>query len=514
MPFSAFGLHPDLLAGIKELGFTRPTPIQNDAIPPAMAGKDVLAAAATGSGKTAAFLLPILHRLMGKKRGTTRALILTPTRELAAQIDEHLRDLAVHTPLSGAAIYGGVGMGPQEHAFRSGVDVLVATPGRLLDHFSRPYAKLDGLEILVLDEADRMLDMGFLPDIRRVLRHLPVKRQTLFFSATLPPPIVELSQEMLKKPAMISIERKAAPAAGITQAIFPVSQDLKLALLETLLKRGEIQSAIVFTRTKHRANRVFEQLEQRHVKVARIHGNRSQVQRTDALNGFKSGKYRILVATDIAARGIDVEALSHVVNFDVPHLPEDYIHRVGRTARAEMTGDAITFVAPDEENDLRAIERAINRRLPRVTVPDFDYAQRPAEKLEIPIQERIAAIRARKAEERARAKAKLERKAGGGSATAKAPAGGGRPGGSGGGRPAGGGGGRPASGGGGGRPASGGGRPGGGGGRPSGPGGSGPRPGGSRPSGGGGRPSGGGTPRPASPAGTGSDRGGRGRRRP
>ncbi|MEA2568879.1 MAG: ATP-dependent helicase RhlE [Acidobacteriota bacterium] len=411
MPFSTFGLHPDLLRGIKELGFTRPTPIQNDAMPPAIAGRDVLAAAATGSGKTAAFLLPIMHRLIGKKRGTTRALILTPTRELAAQIDEHLRDLAIHTPISGAAIYGGVGMGPQEHAFRSGVDVLVATPGRLLDHFKQPYAKLDGLEILVLDEADRMLDMGFLPDIRRVLRHIPTKRQTLFFSATLPPPIVELSQEMLKKPAMISIERKAEPAVGIAQSVFPVGDDLKLALLDTLLTRGEIRSAIVFTRTKHRANRVYEQLEGRRVGVARIHGNRSQVQRTDALAGFKSGKYRILVATDIAARGIDVEALSHVVNFDVPHLPEDYIHRVGRTARAEMTGDAITFVSPEEETDLRAIERAIGKRLPRVTVPDFDYAQKPAQKLEIPIQERIAAIRARKAEDRARAAEKAARRA-------------------------------------------------------------------------------------------------------
>jgi ATP-dependent RNA helicase RhlE len=411
MPFSKFGLHTDLLRGIKELGFTRPTPIQIDAIPPAMAGKDLLAAAATGSGKTAAFVLPILHRLIEKKRGTTRALIVTPTRELAAQIDEHLRDLAVHTPLSGAAVFGGVGMGPQEHAFRSGVDVIVATPGRLLDHFQYPYAKLAGLEVLVLDEADRMLDMGFLPDIRRVLHHLPVKRQTLFFSATMPPPIVQLSREMLKNPVMISIERKAEPAAGIVQSVFPVSQELKLALLEALLSRGDIRSAIVFTRTKHRANRVYEQLEKRRVGVARIHGNRSQLQRTEALAGFKSGRYRILVATDIAARGIDVEALSHVVNFDVPHVPEDYIHRVGRTARAEMTGDAITFVAPDEEEDLRAIERAIGKRLPRVTVPDFDYARRPAEKLEIPIHERIAAIRAKKADDRARAKAKAERRA-------------------------------------------------------------------------------------------------------
>src|SRR6187397_2553106 len=257
MPFSSFGLHPDLLRGVKELGFTRPTPIQNDAMPPALEGRDVLACAMTGSGKSAAFLLPILNRLMGKPRGTTRALVLTPTRELAAQIEEHLRDLAVHTPLSGAAIYGGVGMGPQEHAFRTGVDVIVATPGRLLDHFQYKYAKLESLEVLVLDEADRMLDMGFLPDIRRVLKHLPTKRQTLFFSATMPDPIIRLSGEMLKNPATISIERKAAPATGITQSVFPVAQELKMSLLCALLERGEVKNAIVFTRTKHRANRLF-----------------------------------------------------------------------------------------------------------------------------------------------------------------------------------------------------------------------------------------------------------------
>lgn len=255
-----------------------------------------------------------------------------------------------------------------------------------------------------------MLDMGFLPDIRRVLKHVPAKRQTLFFSATMPPPIVQLSREMLKNPVMIAIERKAAPAVGITQSVFPVAQDVKLPLLQTLIDRGEIRNAIVFTRTKHRANRVYEKLQRRNVNVARIHGNRSQLQRTEALAGFKSGKYQILVATDIAARGIDVEALSHVVNFDVPHVPEDYIHRVGRTARAELTGDAITFVAPDEEADLRAIEKAIGKRLPRVTVPDFDYSHRATEKLEIPIQERIAAIRARKADDRARSQAKAARR--------------------------------------------------------------------------------------------------------
>src|SRR6266567_9000962 len=352
MSFSTFDLHPDLLRGIKELGFTRPTPIQIDAIPPAMAGKDVLAAAATGSGKTAAFVLPILNKLIGKKRGTTRALILTPTRELAAQIDEHLRDLAVHTPLSGAAVYGGVGAGPQEHAFRNGVDVIVATPGRLLDHFQYGYAKLEGLEILVLDEADRMLDMGFLPDIRRVLKHLPAKRQTLFFSATMPPPIMELTREMLHNPATINLERKSAPAIGIRQAVYAVREELKPALFVELMRRGDIGNVIVFTRTKHRANRLSDYLTKEDIPNAKIHGNRSQAQRTEALEGFKSGRYRCLVATDIVARGIDVEQLEHVVNFDVPHLPEDYIHRVGRTARADATGDAFTFVSPEEETDL------------------------------------------------------------------------------------------------------------------------------------------------------------------
>jgi len=411
MAFTSFGLHPDLLRGVKELGFTRPTPIQNDAIPPAMDGRDVLACAMTGSGKTAAFLLPILHRLFAKPRRTTRALVLTPTRELAAQIEEHLSQLAVHTPLTGAAVFGGVGMGPQEHAFRSGVDVVVATPGRLLDHFRFPYAKLAGLEILVLDEADRMLDMGFLPDIRRVLRHLPERRQTLFFSATMPPPIVQLTREMLKNPVTVNLERRAAPATGITQAVYPVPQDRKADLLIALLKTGNVKSVLVFTRTKHRANRLAERLLRSGVHCERIHGNRSQAQRTAALAGFKDGKFRVLVATDIAARGIDVEALSHVINFDVPNVPEDYIHRVGRTARAELTGDAFTFVAPDEEADLRAIERAVNARLLRVTLPDFDYTARAAERLEIPIHERIAEIRARKAGERQRAKEKAERRA-------------------------------------------------------------------------------------------------------
>ena len=411
MPFSSFGLHADLLKGVRELGFLRPTPIQSDAIPAALAGRDLLACAQTGSGKTAAFLLPILHHLIGRPRRTTRALVITPTRELAAQILEDMNALAVHTPLTGAAVYGGVGMGPQEHAFRSGVDVIVATPGRLLDHFRAPYAKLDGVEYLVLDEADRMLDMGFLPDVRRILRHVQGRRHTFFFSATMPPPIGALAAEILKNPVAINQQRQAAPAVGITQAVYPVSQDLKPALFLQLLQRGLVNEALVFTRTKHRANRLAEHLVEHKVRAARIHGNRSQAQRTEALAGFKGGKYRVLVATDIAARGIDVEALSHVVNFDVPAVPEDYIHRVGRTGRAELTGEAYTFVAPDEEGDLRAIERAIGKSLPRVTLPDFDYKARPQAKLEVPLAERIAAIRARKAGERARAWGNADRRA-------------------------------------------------------------------------------------------------------
>ena len=379
MPFATFGLDPLLLRGVRELGFTRPTPIQEQSIPPAMAGKDVLACAATGSGKTAAFGLPILHRLMGKPRRTTRALILTPTRELCAQIDAHLSEMAVHTPVTSAAVFGGVGMGPQEHAFRAGVDVIVATPGRLLDHFRHPYAALRGLEILVLDEADRMLDMGFLPDIKRVLRHIPAKRQTLFFSATMPAPIVALTRELLHGPVTINLDRQAAPAVGITQAAYPVDAKLKPLLLLALLRRGDMKSALVFTRTKHRANRLADWLERQGVRAARIHGNRSQSQRTLALEGFKAGRFDVLVATDIAARGIDVVALGHVVNYDVPAASEDYIHRVGRTGRAELTGEAFTFVAPEDEADLRAIERAIGKPLPRVQLPDFDYRQRPPE---------------------------------------------------------------------------------------------------------------------------------------
>jgi ATP-dependent RNA helicase RhlE len=406
--FNKFGLHADVLRAIEDLQFSRPTAIQSDAIPHAMAGRDLLACASTGSGKTAAFLLPIIERLRKEPRGSTRALIITPTRELAAQIVEHATALAKHTRIRAAAVYGGVGMKPQEDAFRKGVDIIVATPGRLLDHMQYKYVNFSKLEVLVLDEADRMLDMGFLPDIRRILRTLPAPgtRQTLFFSATMPPQIAELSREMLNQPATINIERKSAPAKGITQALYPVAQKLKTDLLIELLKRGDIGNVIVFTRTKHRANRLYEKLERAGFKVARIHGNRSQAQRTEALAGFKDGSYQALVATDIVARGIDVEALDHVVNFDVPNTPDDYIHRVGRTARADAIGDAFTFVSPDDEEMIRAIERATGRKIERRLLDGFDYNRKVEESLEIPIGQRVAEIRARKKMERERATAR------------------------------------------------------------------------------------------------------------
>ncbi len=411
MTFDSFDLHPDLLRGVADLGWSTPTSIQEDAIPEALAGRDVLACAATGSGKTAAFLLPVMQRLLDRPRGTTRVLVLTPTRELAAQITASFEALARHTPLTGAAVFGGVAIGPQERAFRDGVDILVATPGRLLDHFQNDYARLDDLEVLILDEADRMLDMGFLPDVRRVLARLPEARQNLLFSATLPPPIVELVHEMLREPVSIGVERRAVPVDGVDQAIFPVREDLKPWLLIDLLHREAIPGALVFTRTKHRANRLADLLARNGVACDRIHGNRSQAQRTEALARFKDGRLRVLVATDIAARGIDVEALSHVVNFDVPNIPEDYIHRVGRTARAGLTGEAFTLAAPEESPELAAIERAVGIRLPRRNVEGFDYDAEAPERFEVPLGERIASLRARRAEERARAREKAERKA-------------------------------------------------------------------------------------------------------
>jgi len=376
-----------------------------------MEGRDLLACAATGSGKTAAFLLPILHNLVGLSRGTTRALVLAPTRELALQIHDDLNGLARYTGLKSAAVHGGVGIGPQERAFRRGVDAIIATPGRLLDHFQYDYAKLAGLQYLVLDEADRMLDMGFLPDIRRVLRHIPDPKQTFFFSATMPPPIEKLTHEILRTPARIALQTRAQPAKGVTQALYPVAKGLKRALLIELFKRGIMDEALVFTRTKHRADRLCKSLNKAGITAERIHGNRSQPQRTKALAGFKSGEFQVLVATDIAARGIDVEALGHVVNFDLPAVPDDYIHRVGRTARAELTGEAFTLVAPEDEPDLRRIERAVGKQLPRVKLEGFSYDAPSEGPLEIPIKERIATIRAKKSEDRARSAAKAARKA-------------------------------------------------------------------------------------------------------
>ena len=404
MSFSAIDLHPTLLKGVDELGFITPTPIQARAIPPALKGRDLLACAVTGSGKTAAFLLPILHRLVDLPRGTTRALVLAPTRELAVQLLEDLRELARYTGIKAAAIYGGVGMGPQVAAFRRGVDVIVATPGRLLDHFQQGHSPLSGLEHLVLDEADRMLDMGFLPDIRRVLKHVPKPKQTLFFSATMPAPIEVLTREILRNPVKISLQRRAAPAAGVSQALYPVPSKRKGALLVEFLKSGHIDDALVFTRTKHRADRLCKLLVRNGICAERIHGNRSQPQRTKALAGFKARKFRVLVATDVAARGIDVEALGHVVNFDVPNAPEDYIHRVGRTGRAELTGNAITLVAPEEESKVGRIERAVGSKIPRERLNGFSYATASGEtRVKMPRAKRTAATRARRPFRRNRA---------------------------------------------------------------------------------------------------------------
>ncbi len=419
MPFSAFGLNATLISNIRDLNYTKPTPVQEAAINPAIEGRDLLVSAATGSGKTAAFLLPTIHRLMQNMKrppkgvlAGPRVLVVSPTRELAAQIHDNLLELAKNTGVRGAPVYGGVSMRPQEWAFRTNVEIIVATPGRLLDHAQHPYVKLSNIEILILDEADRMLDMGFLPDIKRILQMLPAKRQTLFFSATMPPEIRELTKQMLVNPQNIAIEKTAGPAVSITQSVFPVPTHLKSALLLHMLNdqtNTAMSSVICFTRTKHRANRVTAFLERHEISCAAIHGNRSQAQRTAALEGFRTRRYRVLVATDIAARGIDISGVSHVINFDCPHLPEDYIHRVGRTGRADATGDAFTFVSPDEDFDLRRIEKVIKKQLPRIMLPDFDYKQIMQEKLEIPLAERIAKIRAEKAAARERRDAKLLR---------------------------------------------------------------------------------------------------------
>jgi ATP-dependent RNA helicase RhlE len=377
MPFRDLGLAPDVLRGVRAVGYTQPTPIQLRAIPVIVTGRDLIGAAQTGTGKTAAFVLPILTRLLGGPK-RLRALVLTPTRELAAQVETNARDYARFTGLEVGVVYGGVPIPPQTRMLKErGVDFLVATPGRLLDLHDRLALRLDFVEILVLDEADRMVDMGFAPDLRRILRLLPRERQTLMFSATMPPELNRVASEALRDPARIDLAPPSRPAAGITQAVYPVPRTLKVDLLDAVLSHSGVGSVIVFSRTKHGADRLAHQLERRGYSVASLHSNRSQSQRERALDALRRGRVQVLVATDIASRGIDVEAITHVVNYDVPHSPEDYVHRIGRTGRVDAVGDAVTLVSPEEQKQMTAIERFLGRAIPRVTLPDFDYRRRP-----------------------------------------------------------------------------------------------------------------------------------------
>jgi ATP-dependent RNA helicase RhlE len=377
--FEDLPLHSKLQRGVREIGYRVPTPIQKDTIPHAVSGRDIVGTAQTGTGKTAAFLLPVLERLLEEPRGRILALILTPTRELALQADGFLRKLAGHTHLRGAPVYGGVGMADQERALRGGAEIIVATPGRLLDHMGRGYVDFRSLRILVLDEADRMLDMGFLPDVRRILDRLPRERQTMLFSATMPPEVLSLSRQFLRDPKFVQMEERTVAAVGVSHLALPVPPHLKADLLLDLLEDATMTSVLVFARTKHRADNLCRQLQRRGVQAGVIHGNRSQSQRVRALEAFRTGEFRVLVATDIAARGVDVKDVSHVVNFDVPHEPETYVHRVGRTARAQQRGDAFTLVAPEEEADLVRIEKVIGMSIPRTRVPSFPYdLPRPA----------------------------------------------------------------------------------------------------------------------------------------
>jgi ATP-dependent RNA helicase RhlE len=352
-------------------------PIQQRAIPIVLEGHDLVAAAQTGTGKTAAFVLPILARLL-EGHEALRALVLVPTRELAAQVETNARAYARFTDIRVGVVFGGVPIGPQERMLRyEGVDLLVATPGRLLDLNGRQSVSLDEIEILVLDEADRMVDMGFAPDLRRILRLLPSRRQTLMFSATMPPELNKVASEALHNPKRVDLAPPSRPAAGITQAVYPVPRHLKTDLLDQVILRSEVGSAIVFTRTKHGAERLMQQLKRRGHPVAALHGDRSQSQRERALEDLKRGRVQILVATDIASRGIDVDGISHVINYDVPHTPEDYVHRIGRTGRVQAVGDAFTLMSPEERKGLAAIERFLGQSIPRVEIPDFDYHRRP-----------------------------------------------------------------------------------------------------------------------------------------
>jgi ATP-dependent RNA helicase RhlE len=370
--FGELGLAPELLAAVRDAGYTVPTPIQRDAIPRVLEGRDIIGLAQTGTGKTAAFTLPIVQRLMGGPR-RTRVLVLAPTRELAAQVEASFVKYASHAAVSVIPVYGGVPIEPQERALRAGVDVVVATPGRLLDHLDRQNVDFEALEFLVLDEADRMLDMGFAPQINRVVEQLPRYRQTLLFSATMPAEVEALSRRYLRKPIVVQVGRRSEAANTVTHAVYPVPRERKSALLIELLRNDQMDSVLIFTRTKHGADRVVRHLERAGIAAIGLHAGKSQSQRTRALESFKLGEARILVATDIAQRGLDVSGISHVINYDVPQQPEDYVHRIGRTGRAAQTGDAFTFMSADEIAMVRTIERMLGTPIPRISVPGYDF---------------------------------------------------------------------------------------------------------------------------------------------
>ncbi len=374
MNFEQFNLDPRLKVGIERAGYESPTPIQQAAIPAAIRGRDIIGTAQTGTGKTAAFILPILHKLLSSERGAARALIVTPTRELADQIAEVARVLATGTRLRCATLYGGVGAGPQISALRAGTEILVACPGRLLDLIQQRHARMDKIEILVLDEADRMFDMGFLPDVKRIIAAVPSQRQTMLFSATFPSEVESLASQSLKQPQRISMGL-SKPVHTVTHALYPVPQHLKSALLLEILKRTGMNSVLIFTRTRYRAQKVADQIHRDGHKVTSLHSDRSQGQRQAALKGFKAGTHDIMVATDIAARGIDVENITHVINYDMPDTADAYIHRIGRTGRAERTGDAFTFVTPDDNDMIRTLERIMGQPLKRETIEGFDYSK-------------------------------------------------------------------------------------------------------------------------------------------